>query len=1121
MASTEAAIGQDLRRLFDDGAVAGLTDAQLLDRIARRGEAAEAAFEAILTRHGSAVLACCRRVLSDSGAAEDAFQAAFLVLFRRAGSIRVETSLTPWLLHVARLAALKARQGELRRRAREGRVARPEALAPDEDASDLHLLVRTEVDRLPGRYRNPVRLCYFEGRTHDDAAAALGWPVGTVKGRLARAREILRTRLARRGIGVTSLAVTAALAAGREARAEVPQALREATLAATAHCGAVRAGVIALAAAVARGLAVATAFKTAAIVLFAVSLIAAGLVVMPGRHDDPQRQQGPAGGEPSARARTPAVDRYGDPLPKGAISRLGTPRFRHSTGFFRVFFTPDGKTLVTAREEVRAWDTATGRLLRSFDAGWEVVPSPDGGTLFATGRGVLRVIDSSTGGEVRRTKLDLADLRARLAVSADGRNLAVLSPFETFDPLRPKAASVVTLLDAQTFAMRWRIEKAYPYAEELAFAPDGRLLAIAGLAEGARSFNMMGPKASTIRLLDVADGAEVRVIPVEGFGVGSLAFSPDSRTLAAGVGDRTIRLYDPATGRERLPRLGQERAVPPSPEGKGDMKGYGATKGFEETKAREPSCLAFSPDGKMLASGLADLGYYGGLVDVPPITLWNVAAAREVHRFAGHPRGITSLAFAPDGKSLASAGGENEARIWDVATGREVDHRPGHPGGIGHTGIDSLVVSPADGTVFTSGNADGLILRWGPADGQLLEAVGVKPSMVDSLAISMDGRTLFVSDPEGGPVLWDLAGRRERLRLTRDRLEGGRNFRPTLLRDGQRVDPRYIHVVFSPDGRTAIADNHIWDVAAGRLLVALPSPCTAAAYSAGGRRIVTLDRDGVRTWDATTGDELRRPIPVHWAGGTAEFSPDGRLVAIGCVAPRTPGRPNTGDHLIDPIRVWELASGREVAALLGHTDSSNGLAFSPDSRMLASVNGAILQYADSGLRIWDVASGKPLRRFKYPPLGARKVAFLPDGRSIVTAGDDGTALIWDVSDLADRRPPEPPDAKALETFWSDLASDNVPRAHRASWALSVDGAVPFLRDRLRPAAANGPAVGPEMLRTLRAIAALERIGSPSAREVLNALERGDAGARATRDAAEALIRLSRKSTPRPGGATAR
>ncbi len=310
MASIEVAmIGRDLRQLFDGGGVVGLTEAQLLDRIARRDESAEAAFEAILTRHGPAVLACCRRVLGDSAAAEDAFQATFLVLFRRAGSIRVAESLAPWLLHVARMAALKARQGEVRRLARERRVARPELTAAEAPSSDLRLLVHDEVDRLPEKYREPVRLCYFEGRTHDDAAAALGWPVGTVRGRLSRARDMLRKRLMRRSVGITPVALATAMAAAGDARAEVPRALHEATIAAAFRGAAAEAGVVTLATAVARGLAVSAAVKTAAIVLAVVSMISAGagFATLAGRDGPPNRGQGPP--RAVATARTPGVDR--------------------------------------------------------------------------------------------------------------------------------------------------------------------------------------------------------------------------------------------------------------------------------------------------------------------------------------------------------------------------------------------------------------------------------------------------------------------------------------------------------------------------------------------------------------------------------------------------------------------------------------------------------------------------------------------------------------------------------------------------------------------------------------------------------------------------------------------
>lgn len=136
----------------------------------------------------------------------------------------------------------------------------------------------------------------------------------------------------------------------------------------------------------------------------------------------------------------------------------------------------------------------------------------------------------------------------------------------------------------------------------------------------------------------------------------------------------------------------------------------------------------------------------------------------------------------------------------------------------------------------------------------------------------------------------------------------------------------------------------------------------------------------------------------------------------------------------------------------------------------------------------------------------------------MTGSQDGTALVWDVSDLADRRPPDLPDAKALETLWSDLASDNAPRAHRASWSLSVDGAVPFLRDRLRPAAAGEPVAGPEVLRTLRAIAALERVGTPSAQGVLETLRQAASGASVNREAADTLLRLARRKSRPPAGA---
>jgi RNA polymerase sigma factor (sigma-70 family) len=191
-----------LNTLFGMGATGGLSDAQLLELFsARRDEAADSAFGALLERHGPMVLRVCRAVLRDPHEAQDAFQATFLVLVRRADSLWVRDSLGPWLHQVAYRTASCACSAAARRRRHEGRAAE---LAPrsshDGHADDLGLVVHEEVDRLPERYRAAVILCLLEGLTPEQAARQLGWPDGTVHSRLARGRAQLRDRLTRRGL---------------------------------------------------------------------------------------------------------------------------------------------------------------------------------------------------------------------------------------------------------------------------------------------------------------------------------------------------------------------------------------------------------------------------------------------------------------------------------------------------------------------------------------------------------------------------------------------------------------------------------------------------------------------------------------------------------------------------------------------------------------------------------------------------------------------------------------------------------------------------------------------------------------------------------------------------------
>jgi RNA polymerase sigma factor (sigma-70 family) len=212
------------------GAVGGLTDGQLLERfLGRRDEGAELAFAVLVERHGPMVLRVCRALLRDPHDAQDAFQATFLVLVRRAGSIRTRDSVGSWLHGVACRVAAAARSASARRLKHEHRSAgdatRP---AADPDQLDLAPVLHAEIERLQAKYRVPIVLCHLEGLTHEQAAARLGWPVGTVRSRLARGRERLRLRLLRRGVAPAAAALGLALAS-ETAVAAVPAAVVNAT----------------------------------------------------------------------------------------------------------------------------------------------------------------------------------------------------------------------------------------------------------------------------------------------------------------------------------------------------------------------------------------------------------------------------------------------------------------------------------------------------------------------------------------------------------------------------------------------------------------------------------------------------------------------------------------------------------------------------------------------------------------------------------------------------------------------------------------------------------------------------------------------------------------------------
>jgi RNA polymerase sigma factor (sigma-70 family) len=282
---------QQFRTLFGEGTLVGISDALLLDRFVMHRD--EAAFEAIVARHGPMVLGVCRRVLDDPDDIEDVFQATFLVLVRKAGSLRDRDLLANWLYGVAHRVAVRARANAYRRHLLE-RPGREEAVMdgePREDLAELRAVLDDEMSRLPDRLRAVVVLCDLQGLAQQDVARQIGCPVGTIKSRLSRARARLRGRLVRRGIALPCLGAKA-LIAPETASAAVPAALSASTIRAALDLTAgapVAAPIGALAEGVVRSMTI-TKVSLAAIGLLASILAVAGalsIAATMAHHDPP------------------------------------------------------------------------------------------------------------------------------------------------------------------------------------------------------------------------------------------------------------------------------------------------------------------------------------------------------------------------------------------------------------------------------------------------------------------------------------------------------------------------------------------------------------------------------------------------------------------------------------------------------------------------------------------------------------------------------------------------------------------------------------------------------------------------------------------------------------------
>ncbi|AWM38390.1 ECF RNA polymerase sigma factor SigE [Gemmata obscuriglobus] len=1120
------------------------SDAELLDRFAASRD--ESAFTDLVARHWGLVYGTARRHLGDAHAAEDVCQAAFLVLARKAGGGRWGATVGPWLHVTAVRLARKAR------RARRAQAMPPSAgvaggTGPDASAvwGEVCRAVDEELAALPEPLRGPLVLCYLEGRTRDETAGALGCSLAMLKRRLERGRNLLRDRLARRGVGLPAggLGVLAA---------DLATGAAEAT--ARAVVGYARTGRPPAAVAVLLG----SRAGWAPALGLAAALVACGVGLGMAAAPPEEKSLAPVSTAPPPRPADARADAFGDPLPAGAMVRLGTTQ--HRAPGAHVAVTPDGKTVVTVGNDlvVRTFDPVTGdtREVRTLDGppAYQTALSADGRYLagmvypgrndkaelwvwdLATGKpaGQLAlgavpalVWDGATGTPIAKAPLGETPIAAlcvhagtkRVSFVRASRKTCVWSfaavgepvelreftssaPFSNvprtlFSPdgsmlLAHQRDGHLTCWDLSARKVLW--DKSLPHLKFFLFTPDGKRVIVQNDTINAG-----------FEVWSTTDGKPVKGARWGGTGDsdqdqhGPVAASADGRLIDLVNRHRQVVLLD-TVKKVIVRKLDDPLRVP-------DKDAF--------TGEAVPTNFAFTPDGTGFVCG------------TPTVQRWDVATGKSTWPATwdrGHTEAVTRLRFTPDGNAVVSAAADAMCYVWNLRTGR-----PQHRLPIGSSSLTA--VTPNGRTLITSGRSGTHILKgWDLKSGKETLAIGGKQefSLYGSsgrgqAAVTTDGKQLVTLSAGGAGnaqlpfgyylAVWDLATQK----LVQEEFSRTCNSM-TVLAPGGAV---YATV---PQDEPDV-DIHLVATATGKNVGRLNSPSLRDAWPC----IVAL-----------------------------KFSPDGRLLAAR--ANETSTRQPAGNS---PLKVWDVTTAQELASF--PVEGPAVFEFAPDGRTLVIAG-------TSGFRAVEVATRREIRtvaavgvpRGRKPGAFATALAVGSGGRTVITGHIDGTILVWDAAPRAATGAFEAgavwkalaaPDAafgraavlqlvdapdRALELLEKNLSG--VPAAEAAGLVRQLDaeafgmreGAEKALRalgsraepalaaalagkpsaelrsraERLRAALAPAAVPGDEDLRDVRAVEALEQIGTAAARKLLTQLATGAPGVRLTREAKAALARLT-------------
>ncbi len=826
------------------------------------------------------------------------------------------------------------------------------------------------------------------------------------------------------------------------------------------------------------------------------------------------------------------VDQFGDPLPTGAIARLGSTRLRHP-GLIDFTLLADGKSVVSigADRQVRWWDLETGRLIRlkQFDTGKLRAISADGQWVAIdeerrdndNTKPHIAIRDSSTGEELQRIQVDRPPFFVRF--SHDKSTLDYSEATNTVQQFNLKESK------HQSFAIAGPIRGSFHSSEpylQFSYARNAkRFAAWPGLfTEGVNRLVVFDTKRDA-DVLSVPGRPEAAALSSDGTRLYVWGGEPDSR-------DDALRRFDLNTGKltGRTPLKAPHR---------------------ESRAISFPSChgLTVSPDGKVLAFIASGRCY-----------LFEIASGRLLHRFSAS---IYNVQFSADGHRVAGNEGAR-IRVWDVSSGREI-------GGDRSGQFGSPTAISADGrTIAVADSLSATVSLWDATTGVRQRIWDDKiGGGIDTLSFDSNGRFLIGCDHYNQVRMWDGRGTSWDDRQTEAR-------RPLPLPDSHHPnysEPKtWMHI--SPDGRKVAAilpsiDDRrhdpyylvIWCAETGnRLIRREMENAIQCEWSPDGRFIVAQGLQETCCIDASNGRLLYKLEDR----GKLAFSADGRLCVSNWLADRGS---KTSSALFR-----ELLTGLDVADEWLGPRQLTGLVVLGPLRALVTAD-------DEYLRVFDIATQAERGRLKSQtlagPVGSMRS--FPDGRRVLTTHADGTALVWDLSEFAPPKLSDRHGEPQLKQWWADLAAEDARVAWLAIWKMSespTHEVVAFLRKRMRPvtvpnvqivaglindlssdafatreAAAiklfefgrpvlpaikrglststsserserleklidrlNAPIPPPSILQQLRAQAVLEAIGTPAARTLLTELSRGEPDAHETKSAALAVERIELLAT---------